>query len=817
MQITDLSRSAPFGTARTPVRWTGAWVPRESRPGTCYGTVGPTDDVWAAVRLIYFVHSRGEDLDDLGKLAETGLAQMFNGLLAPVFGPPEGRPTASDLIEYGLRRPYLIPSLTDGSGPLITGRQRFLQARERKHPGAQVPGDFLDDITWNGSRRGTGRPWGRCGVSGIGLITYRARLGGSGIIVVQTDTTILDKLQTDRWQRQLDPWLRAGDPRGTAYLDFQRQAAFIRWRARSGPSAGWEYAHVLVGQSAELTGTYALELEEFDGSRSGLRALLTRGAPGPRRQALEERARSTAAITALVPLLAHTLGGERRVTMPWTAPGFPNAVMWGLISILRMTGDRQPVSFLTYPSAPRTDGDTPGLLVSFHADATAPLPPDQGFAALAADLAHRFAEDPAELRRTLTEHGVPKAADRNGRIGLLLSMPSRDKPGIAYREGASTVSATHGSPALRTDPAVSAVSAVMCPVCLTEIPDWDALEYWKYGSDVGYEKIVIPPDVNRTQRARYQYGAYVRCPMSQSAPATLSDQTEPVGPSAQGHAAAFHHLPARYGRFGEPVLLGFVGLTESGKSHLLASMIGGIGQLSEYQVDVEPLDPGVHHRFLEKSVKPLINHHEALPGTPDDATTDIADAFIVRQGNGKERVVALFDVSGGVLAQTEKTREFLWIADGLFFVIDPDHIESSKVGDDTFSNVLNIVRERVKPEPVSAAIVLSKADKARFEEPVARWLRSGNGTLDPTEFLRESADVYAYLERRNAGMLTEPYRVCQKATLHVASSTGGAKEGDEKGSKYPRGVTPLRVLRPLVAMLAMTGVLTGPQAEMIGV
>jgi hypothetical protein len=60
--------------------------------------------------------------------------------------------------------------------------------------------------------------------------------------------------------------------------------------------------------------------------------------------------------------------------------------------------------------------------------------------------------------------------------------------------------------------------------------------------------------------------------------------------------------------------------------------------------------------------------------------------------------------------------------------------------------------------------------------------------------------------------------VCNKTTLHVASPTGGAKEeGEEKSRKYPRGVTPLRVLRPLVAMLAMTGVLTGPQAEMIGI
>jgi hypothetical protein len=155
VQITDLSRSAPFGTARTPIGGAGAWVPRESRPDTCYGTVGPTDDVWAAVRLIYFVRSRGEDLEDLGKLAESGLAQMFNGLLGYVFGPPEGRPTASDLIEYGLRRPHLIPSLADGSKPLISGRASFLVARERKHPTAQVPPEFLDDITWTRSRWGT--------------------------------------------------------------------------------------------------------------------------------------------------------------------------------------------------------------------------------------------------------------------------------------------------------------------------------------------------------------------------------------------------------------------------------------------------------------------------------------------------------------------------------------------------------------------------------------------------------------------------------------------------------------------------------------
>lgn len=624
-------------------------------------------------------------------------------------------------------------------------------------------------------------------MSGIDQITYRARGGSDGIVIVQTETSIRDQQQADSWQRRLDLWLRRGSPLGCAYLDFGSQAAFIRWQGGDNSRPAWEHASVLVGPSAMLTGSHALELPELDTSRPPLRA----GAmPGARQDELAERARSAAAIRTLIPVLAHALHGERRVTMPWTSPELSDAVMWGLISILRMIGDDRPVSFLTYASGPSRDGDTPGLLVAFRTDVTAPLRPDEGFAAIAADLAHSFSDDPADLHRTLIEHGVPETANHHTRISRLLGLPSgaRRRTRNVDREETTTV---------RT-----ATSVLMCPICLAEIPDWDALGYWRYGNDGDYEEIRIPSDVNPTQRARYLHGAYVRCP------------------SSQAETMAAHYLPARYGSFGDPVLLGFVGLTESGKTHLLASMIGGMGKLSDYRVDVQPLDPAMHQRFLENSVKPLITRNEALPGTPDDASTEIADAFIIRHGNGPERVVALFDVSGGVLAQTntDKTREFLWIADGLFFVIDPDDIKNSKAGDVTFSNVLNIVRARAKPEPVSAAIVLNKADKARFEEPVARWLRSGNGSADPTEFLRESADVYSYLEEHEAIVLAEPYQVCNKTTLHVASPTGGAKEeGEEKSRKYPRGVTPLRVLRPLVAMLAMTGVLTGPQAEMIGI
>jgi hypothetical protein len=670
-------------------------------------------------------------------------------------------------------------------------------------------------------------------MSDVGLISYRARTRNATAgyyDIVQTATSLRDPQVADRWRQRLDPWLRAGSPKGCAYLDFGAEAAFIQWQATSVSHLEWLSATVRVGDSAALTGTLALELPEPDGPGFGTVSIRP-GSPGPRRAEIEAWARSADVIAQLIPLLAHALVGERRVTMPWTAAGRPEAVMWGLVSILRMIGDTRPVSCLTYAAGPVRDGGIPGLLVIFRADATAPLPPDQGFVAVAADLAHQFAAGPAALRRALADHGVPDAADPNSRISRLLGMRLRTQPGNVNSGGTATADAggrdasgsiadagsSAGEPAVAGEPAAGSGptvvtgaslaagpagpgSGVLCPVCLHEILDWDSLTYWYYTSDGDYEEIRIPADASRAQRERRVHGAYVRCP------STKDDAT-----------AVHHYLPANYAQFGEPVLLGFVGLTQSGKSHLLASMIGGIGHLSDYRIDVHPLDPATHHRFLENSVKPLITRNEVLPGTPDDATTEIADAFIVRHGNGPERVVALFDVSGGVLAQTDMTREFLWIADGLFFVIDPEHIRASRAGDDTFSNVLNVMRGRAKPEPVSAAIVLNKADKARFEEPVARWLRSGNGTMDPTEFLRESADVYSYLEEHGAAVLTEPYQVCEKTTLHVASPTGGAQEGEEKGSKYPRGVTPLRVLRPLVAMLAMTGVLTGPQAEMIGV
>jgi hypothetical protein len=269
------------------------------------------------------------------------------------------------------------------------------------------------------------------------------------------------------------------------------------------------------------------------------------------------------------------------------------------------------------------------------------------------------------------------------------------------------------------------------------------------------------------------------------------------------------------------VLLGFIGLTKSGKSHLLASMVGEIqggALLQDYGIVSRPVDPAMHQRFLDGWVNPLFSHDRVLPGTQEGIVT-FADAFLMSYENGPERLVALFDVAGGDLARVDETKQFLEIANGLFFVIDPEYLSArrQRLGDETFSNVLNVVKGKDRAGQVSAAIVFNKADRVRFDEPVSRWLRSDSKVLDPVEFLLESRDVYAYLDVQGALALASPYWLCDKVTLHVASPTGGAGDSEGEGGIYPRGVTPRRVLRPLVAMLAMTGVLPGAEAGRVGI
>src|SRR6185437_9190682 len=358
----------------------------------------------------------------------------------------------------------------------------------------------------------------------VDQITYQARTGGSGMIF-ETATSLRDQAGSDLWWSRLEPWLRVGKPQGRAYLNFGTEAAFVRWYADPMSHYDWERAHVLAGAADLLTGRYALELVTPDQAKqfqpeAQVPLSATERGQGP--GAIEARARSADATEQLIPLLAHAMRGERRVTMPWTAPLVPEAVMWGLLSILQMIGDTTPVSFLTYMSSTRVVEDTPGLFVGFRPDLTAVLPPDPGFITLAETLAARFADDMSALRELLAKHGMLEPADRASRIKRLLDLlpviqvgggdADRTVPANAAVDGPGEVD-QHPSTSVRRVRRENTGEIVRCPMCLHEIDDWNSLGYWRWDESTEvYVEVEVPADLNDLQLARALHGTSVRCP-----------------------------------------------------------------------------------------------------------------------------------------------------------------------------------------------------------------------------------------------------------------------------------------------------------------
>ena len=618
-------------------------------------------------------------------------------------------------------------------------------------------------------------------------IAYRVPTADGGIMPVAASAeSFRDPKASLKWQQWLDPWLRAGEPADRCYLNLGQHTALIRWRWVGTGPFNWRMAHLFLGTPATLPSSHALQLPTLPDElgprlRSGQLPRLTEQdlvmevTPSD----LENRARSNAASEVLVPLLSHVLARDWNIVMPWHGRQASEGILWGLARILTMLGDTRPLSFMTHASTELPD--LPGLFVTFRQGQPKPLPAAR-YERTAIGLATSYADGPEQLRQTLIQHGIATATDHEGRIRRLFDLwPPHPQPPAA---GGS-------APAHRGD-----TQTVICPICLQEIKDWESLPRWHWDGSQ-YVELKIPAEASGPQRNRMERVALVCCP----------DQLHVM--------QSKHYLPAEYGRLGQPVVLGFVGLTRSGKSHLLAAMVGAIqrGDLREYGIDSYPLDNALHKVFLDEYVWPLLGKHKVLPGTQEGIVT-FADAFVVAPEGGTKRPVALFDVAGGELTKVDDTKRFLDIADGLFFIIDPAELKPNGHGDETFNTVLDLLKGTPRlPDQVCAAVVLNKADMVRFEEPVVRLLRSDVRKLDAAEFLSESADVYAFLSSKGAAAWARPYEECAKATLHVASPTGGAAEGDV----YPRHVTPRRVLRPLVAMLAMTGVLTGAEAERLGI
>jgi hypothetical protein len=583
----------------------------------------------------------------------------------------------------------------------------------------------------------------------------------------------------DIW-RGLESWLRAGHPPARGYLALGDTAILIRWMPgefRRSPN-GW--AHVLVAPASVLTVQLALRVPEWDWSldlRAGGRLPPLDSADLDTTADLGSAARSGRAAEQLVPLLARLLAGEMAISVPLVTRSQSDAVLWGLTEILQACGDDRSLSFVSSGQPPCPRG--PGLTIMFS-PAVAPEPIGPTYAQAAIGLATCYADSgAAALRRLLTEHQVLRPGGLAVTAHQLLDLwPG---PGTPERPPGDVMTETGGGD-------------VVCPVCLSGLT-WSRQPLWRWDAGAGaYAELTIPPDATGPWRNRARRSASVRCP-------------------GEAGASTEHYLPADYGSFGKPVVLGFVGATRSGKSHLMTAMVGLIeaGNLSTFGVRSRPLDQALHQRFADEQVRPLLDEAKVLPAT-GEGVLSFVDAFVIEPPSGQPRAVALFDVAGGELTSVNDAKQFLELVDGLIFVIDPAELHGGP-GDKTFSTVLNLLQSSGRLTQVSAALVLSKADMVRFDDPIARWLRCDADEINPDEITSESADVYAYLHSRGAQGWTRPYNECAKATLHVASPTGGA----EQDGVYPRGVTPRRVLAPLVALLAMTGVLTGPDAQRVGI
>ncbi len=133
-QLTDFSMCTVIGAPREVIG-TPPWAAREQQPADVGGRVSERDDIWAAGRLIFYVSTQ-EELTDIRQVSDR---PTLRNLLAGVFGPPENRPTAGELLGR-LHAASPVPRALNGYSRLDVGRKSFYALRARKHPDADLPG-----------------------------------------------------------------------------------------------------------------------------------------------------------------------------------------------------------------------------------------------------------------------------------------------------------------------------------------------------------------------------------------------------------------------------------------------------------------------------------------------------------------------------------------------------------------------------------------------------------------------------------------------------------------------------------------------------
>ncbi|GHE08690.1 hypothetical protein [Streptomyces alanosinicus] len=345
---------------------------------------------------------------------------------------------------------------------------------------------------------------------------------------------------------------------------------------------------------------------------------------------------------------------------------------------------------------------------------------------------------------------------------------------------------------------------VRCPICLDTV-DWERAETVTLNADGRPEQLVRRDGEDEVRWNYRRLDAYRLC----------AGGGEP------------HVLPGRYGDFGEPLVIGVVGESAAGKSHLLAAMLGmlsDVDRMARLGLVVGGLDLKLHQRYLRDVVRPFLDQGQGLAGTPAQPP-EFTDALWIHNSNtGRSFAVAFFDVSGEWLADHDAEVPFLGAVSALVFVVDPTRIRGLTTatggvfGDPSFSVVLDKIGQLRGVDgsqflPLPAAVVVGKCDLLRHHEPlVDRWFQNAapDEELQLATVEEESEDAYAFLSSRGARGWLAPFVRCARSTLHFATATGHKAVETDGVQRSPHGsFAPRRTLKPMLALFAMCGVL-GP-------
>ncbi|WP_079087022.1 hypothetical protein [Streptomyces silvensis] len=346
---------------------------------------------------------------------------------------------------------------------------------------------------------------------------------------------------------------------------------------------------------------------------------------------------------------------------------------------------------------------------------------------------------------------------------------------------------------------------VLCPYCLENIR-LDLTKLFVTDSRMQYKPLNLKGINNTVRRNDIMRGAVQKC------------VADPAFPE--------HFIPVPYLTYGRPLTVAMVGQSSTGKSHLLTQMIAAItdGGLEPFGLTWQSVNPEQHAKFVRERVQPLRNgkvlDHTAALGLDDFAR--FVESLLLTDDRGRVRPVAFFDLGGEDLVRTDAALRFLLGVDALIFVVDPalalplpqlHHarerwgVEVNPDGDLAFGTVLDRLPKDGGCLDVPTAVVLGKADLLRFQPPVDRWLsRPASSSLDPDAVRAESRDVYGLLRRHAGPAWLRPFETIRRCTLHIASATGS----QEDRGRYPAGAGPRRVLEPLLALLAMHGLIPVP-------